>query len=118
MFVRLRDEGFKTSGFDGGIRVFEAVTGERGGNNGAAGNQAGLNALDNAGERGGRGGLGKNTVAASDELVGGEDFIVGDLINMAVRLLQGGCSAGPARGIADANGGGNGLRMLDGMAIN
>ena len=67
--------------------------------------------------RGGTGRLDKDALGLGKELVGTKDFLIGDLIDATVGFLDGGEGARAAGGVSNANGGSDGLRVFNDVAI-
>ena len=74
----LDQDGLEAGDANGGVRIFEAVAGHGGRHQRTIGDLAGTNGLDQAGQWGGTRGLDHHTLGAGQELVGVENFFVGD----------------------------------------
>jgi hypothetical protein len=72
--------------------------------------------LQRAGERDGGGGLGEDALGAGEEAVRGHDLLVGARLDGAAGLVARGDGALPAGGVADADGAGQRVRLLDDLA--
>ena len=71
--------------------------------------------LQQAGHAGRRRGLSEDALFQGEQMVGGNDLIVGNGIDSAAGLVAGGESALPTGRVTDADGGGYGLRILHGL---
>lgn len=72
---------------DGGIGVFQAIAGERADDAAPFGNLAGLNIAQYPCNRRGGGGFAEDTFLFRQQGLGGEDFLIGTLIEPAAGFL-------------------------------
>src|SRR5450759_1844959 len=98
-------------------RVLEPMTGHRADDAHARRDQTCGMRGERPGDAGGRCRLDEDALPGRQESVCGQDLCIGDGIDPATRLVA--CLYGlpPRRGVADPDGGGNGLRVVDGVAL-
>ena len=101
---------------EGPVGVLEAVAGDGADHPGAGRDLAGGAGLEQAGHAGGRGELAEDGFLGGPQPVGGQDLPVGNRVDQAAGLVAGGFGQAPGGGVADPDGGGDGLRVQDGLA--
>src|SRR5579862_3032721 len=115
-FIHIRLAGGGRGGVrHGGVGVFQSVAGQCHDQRRAFGENAACQMLAEARNAGSRGGLDEDPFLRREKFVGVENFGVAHHVDQPARLIAGGFGEFPTCRIADANGGGDGLRFLDRM---
>ncbi len=100
----------------GDVGILEAVAREGADDAAALGDLARLHVAHGAGQGGGGGGLAEDPFPLGQQLLRGEDLLVGAFVEPAARLLLRVPRLVPGLGMTDADGGGHGFGVIHGTA--